>query len=273
MKKVLLLSILILATLIHAKMYNGIAIVVNGEPITIAEVNAVQKQLRVSKKEAEDLLIKNRMERAATKGIAVSEDEIDKRISLIAQQNNISVKKMQAILKKQGQSWNKFRDQMKIAIQKQKFFRTKIAPTIPEPSEDELKIYYRNHAKLFSTPSSIEVIEYSASTPAKIQSLLHNPANTHGVKHHKKTFKGNDLTPQLLAMISQTPMGHFTPAFNTGNAYVTYKILNKGKGRARPFEEVKRNVAIAWKREHQADAVKDYFKKMRSNAMIQYIRR
>ena len=265
--------VVLATTWVQAKMYNGIAIVVNGEPITTAEVGAVQKQLHVSKKKAEEMLINNRIERAATKGISVSEDEIDQRISLIAKQNNISVKKMQKILKKQGQSWNKFRDQMKVAIQKQKFFRTKIAPTIPQPSEDELKIYYRNHPKLFSTPSSINVIEYSASTPARIQSLLKNPAHTRGVKHRKKTLKGSELTPQLLATISQTPNGQFTPAFNTGNAYVTYKILSKGKSRAKPFEEVKRNVAIAWKKEHQAEAIKDYFKKMRSDAAIQYVRK
>ena len=273
MKKILLLSLLLLGTFSQAKVINAIAIVVDGEPITTVEISAVQKQLHVSKKEAQDMLIENRMQKAAMKGISVSDDEIDKRISLIAQQNNISVKKMQKIIKKQGQSWNKFRDQIKTAIQKQKFFKEKIAPTIAEPSKDELRIYYRNHPDLFSMPSSINVIEYSASSPGKIQAFLQNPGNTQGIKHRKVTFKGSDVTPQLLAMISRTPTGKLTPAFNNGNAYVVYKVLSKGKGKLKPFSEVERNVIIAWKKEQQDDAIKGYFKKMRSNATIEYIRR
>ncbi len=273
MKKLFILTFFVLATLVQAKVYNAIAIVVNGEPITTVEISAVQKQLRVSKKEAQEMLIENRLQKAAMKDIKVSEDEIDKRIELIAKQNSITVKKMQGILKKQGQSWNKFRDQMKTGIQKQKFFRTKIAKNIPVPSDDELKIFYRNHPELFSMPSSITVMEYSASSAGKIQALLANPAKRKGVKRKKKTFKGADITPQLLAMISETPIGSFTPAFNNGNAFVTYKVLSKGKGKLKPFEDVKNNVIMAWKKEQQGDAVKDYFEKIKSNASIEYIRR
>jgi len=272
MRKLLLLSFLFFATLSQARVLNAIAIVVDGEPITTEEIKAVQKQLHVSKKEAEDMLIGNRLQKAAMKGISVSEDEIDQRIKLIAQQNNISVKKMQGIIKKQGQSWNRFRDQIKIAIQKQKFFRSKIAPTIAAPSEDELKIFYRNHPELFSMPSSITVIEYSAASPAKIQTMLQNPAYNKGIKHKKVTFKGSDLTPQLLTMISQTPNGKFTPAFNNGSAYVTYKILGKGKGRLKPYDDVRRGVIMAWKKEQQSGAVKRYFKRMRSGATIEILR-
>ena len=270
MKKLLLLSLLIFATLIEARIYNGVAIVVNGEPITVAEISAVQKQLGVSKKDAEDMLIQNRLQKAAMKSITVSEDEIDKRVELIAKQNNLTVKKMQAALKQQGQSWNKFRDQIKVSIQKQKFFRTKIAKTIQNPSDDELKIFYRNHRELFQTPSSVRVTEYSASTASKIQALLQNPSNTSGVKKRNITFKGANVTPQLLTMISQTEVGQFTPAFNNGSAY---KVLSKGKGTTKPFKDVKNSVIMAWKKEQQTEAVDAYFKKMRSGANIEVIRK
>ena len=272
MKKLLILTLFMLTTLAQAKMINAIAIVVDGEPITTVEISAVQKQLRVSKKEAQHMLIENRLQKAAMKDITVSEDEIDKRIEKIAKQNNMTVKKMQGVLKQQKQSWNTFRDQIKTGIQKQKFFRTKIAKNIPEPSDDELKIFYRNHPELFSMPSSITVTEYSASSADKIQALLQNPANRKGVKRKKVTFKGADVTPQLLAMISQTPIGSFTPAFNNGNAYVTYKVLSKGGEKLKPFEDVRNNVTMAWKKEQQGDAVKDYFEKMKTNATIEYIR-
>jgi len=272
MKKILFMILVLLATLSQAKVLNAVAIVVNGEPITTEEIKAVQKQLHVSKKEAQNMLIENRLQKGAMRGIKVSEDEIDQRIKMIAQQNGISVKKMQGILKKQHQSWNRFRDQIKTSIQKQKFFKSKIAPTIAEPSEDELKIFYRNNPELFSMPSSITAIEYSASSPNKIQTLLQNPSYNKGIKHKKVTFRGSDITPQLLAMISRTPIGKFTPAFNNGNAYVTYKIVGKGKGKLKPYEEVKQGVSIAWKKEQQAEAVKRYFKRMRTGATVEILR-
>ncbi|MEA3492568.1 MAG: peptidyl-prolyl cis-trans isomerase [Campylobacterota bacterium] len=272
MKNLLLLSVILLATLTHAKIYNAVAIVVDGEPITTQEISAVQSQLGVSKKEAQDMLIDNRLQKHAMKNISVSEDEIDKRVALIAKQNNLSLKKMQRAIKEQGQSWNKFRDQTKTSIQKQKFFRTKIAQTISEPSEDELKIFYRNNRKLFSMPSNISVIEFSAPTADKIQAVLDNDANQNGVKQRRVKITGKDITPQLLAMISQSEIGEFTPAFNNGSAYVTYKIIGKGKKRMKPYEDVKKSVAMAWKRKEQESAVKDYFKKMKSSATIEIIR-
>jgi len=272
MKKILFIFLMLVATLLQAKVYNAIAIVVDGEPITTTEISAVQKQLRVSKKEAQNMLIENRLQKAAMKGITVSEDDIDKRIEQVAKLNNMTVKKMQGIVKQQKQSWSSFRDQMKTSIQKQKFFRTKIARNIPEPGDDELKIFYRNHPKLFSMPSSITVVEYSAGSADKIQALLQNPAYGKGIKRKKVTFRGSDITPQLLAMISKTPIGSFTPAFNNGNAYVTYKVLSIGKGKLKPFKDVRNNVIMAWKKEQQGEAIEDYFKKMKTNATIEYIR-
>ena len=75
MKKILLLSFfLLLITFSEARVLNAIAIVVDGEPITTEEIKAVQKQLHVSKKEAQDMLIENRLQKGAMRGIKVSEE-------------------------------------------------------------------------------------------------------------------------------------------------------------------------------------------------------
>lgn len=273
MKKIFLLTFVLLAMSLEAKVYNGIAMVVNGEPITMAEISAVQKQLGVSKQEATDMLVENRLQKSAMKDITVSEDEIDDRIKIVAKQNNLTLKKMQEVIKKQGQSWNEFRDQIKLSLQKQKFFRTKIVQTIQNPSDAELKMFYKSHAELFSMPASIKVVEYSASQAEKIHKLLDNPSAMQGVKKRNMTLQGSDITPQLLAMISQTGIGEFTPAFNNGSAYITYQIISKGKSKLKPFADVKNRVTLAWKRDQQADAIKRYFKKMKRDAVIETIRR
>lgn len=272
MKKLLLLSLILVATYAQAQILNAVAIVVDGEPITVAEIDAVQKQLHVPKKEAQNMLIENRLQKAAMKNISVSEDEIDQRISQIAKQNNITVQKMQSIIKEQKQSWNTFRDQIKTSIQKQKFFRTEIAKTIAEPSDDELRLFYHNHPAQFSMPSSITVMEYSAAAAGTIQSFLQTKEITDGIKQKEVTFKGTEVTPQLLAMISQTQIGAFTPAFNNGNAFVTYEVLNKGEGQLKPFDDVKNSVMMAWKQEQQTEAIKTYFEKKKRDTSIEFLR-
>ncbi len=272
MKKLFITLLLLWGVFSEAKILNGVAIVVNGEPITIAEIDAVQSQLHVSKKEAQNMLIENRLQKAAMKNITVSEEDIDERISLVAKQNSMSVQKMQEVIKGQNQSWNAFRDQMKVAIQKQKFFRSEIAKTISQPSEDELKFFYDNHPEQFSTPSSITVMEYSAASAEKIQTFLQNTNETSGIRQTKRTFQGTELTPQLLAMISQTQIGALTPAFNNGSAFVSYMILEKGANQAKPFDQVKEAVIMAWKKEQQTEAIKKYFEKLKKNASIEIIR-
>jgi hypothetical protein len=272
MKKLLLSALFICVTVMEARMTNGIAMVVEGEPITIAEIKAVQTQLGVSKSEAKDMLILNRLQKAAMKDIVISEDEIDTRVTLIAKQNNLSLKAMQEEIKKQGLTWRKFREQIQTSLQKQKFFRSKIARTIPEPSDDELKIFYKNNITKFKMPSSITAIEYSASSSKAIQAFLKNPSQRNGIKSRTVVYKGADLTPQLMSMFAGVRLGSFTPAVNNGSAYVSFKITDQGNAVSKPFADVKNSVMSAWKSEQQAEAIKGYFEKMKRSAAIEIIR-
>ena len=48
-------------------------------------------------------------------------------------------------------------------MKKEKFFQTNVVNSIPTPTEDELKLYYNKHKKEFFAPSSLNLVEYSAS--------------------------------------------------------------------------------------------------------------
>ena len=272
MKKLLLLTLSVFITLTHAKMTNGIAIVVEGEPITTAEIKAVQTQMRVSKTEAKNLLIENRLQKASMKDIVISEDEIDIRISKIAKQNSLNTKQIQAEIKKQGLTWNKFRDQIKTSLKKQKFFREKIAKTIPIPSKDELKIFYKKNSSQFKMPSSITATQYSASSKKILSSFLKNSSNNRGIKQSKVVYKGASLTPQLTNMFIGIRIGSFTPIFNNGSSFVSFRVDQRGKGVVKPFEQVQSAVNSAWKNQQQEKAIKAYFQKIKSSASIEIIR-
>ena len=273
MKKTLLFLITLLALIspIEAKMVDGVALVVEGEAVTTAEIRAIQTQLGVSKTEAIDLLIQDRLQKVTMKDINIPEENIDKKIAEIAAQNNLSIPKMQKILQAQGTSWVQYRQSIRDGLKKSKFYRDVIASATPDPTEDELKLFYENHKKEFTLPSRINMIEYTASTQKKMNTFLktHNKAYVSSKKVHKNT---KETDGALLSMLLSTPNGGYTKAINAGDRYVIYKVVSKEGKTNMPFEAAKNMVTQAWKQAQQTQALKDYFQKLRTRADVQILR-
>lgn len=271
MKKLVLLGFITLMTLSQAKMVDAIAIVVEGEPITTAEIRAVEQQMQISKKEATDLLIQDRLQKSAMTDVNIAEADIDSKIANIAAQNNLTIPKMQKILKEQGTPWNKYRSSVKEAMKKEKFYQEKVVRTIPSPSEDELKLFYRNHQEDFTVPSSVNLVEYSAPTEEIMKKFLQTK-NPKGVKSRSVTKSTKDLNSGLLGSILQTQDGSFTRPMNAGDRYISYKVVSKEGQANMSFESAQGAVAAKWKQQQQGKALKDYFEKIKTNADIQILR-
>lgn len=271
MGKLILLGFITLLTLSQAKMVDGIALIVEGEPVTTAEIRAVEKQLQVSKEEATSLLIQDRLQKSAMKDVIIAEADIDAKIAEIAAQNNLTVPKMQKILQEQGTTWTKYRSSIRDAMKKERFYRENVVNSIPAPSEDELKIFYSNHQKEFTIPSSVNLIEYSATSEDSMKKFLQTK-NTKGIKSRSVTKSTKDLNPALLGSILQTQDGSFTRPLNAGDRYISYKVLSKQGSVNMPFEAAQGAVAAKWKQQQQGKALKDYFEKLKTNADIQILR-
>ena len=271
MKKLVLLGFITLLTFSYAKMIDGIAVIVEGEPVTTAEIRAIQNQLQVSKKEATNLLIQDRLQKSAMRDISVDEKSVDAKIAGIATQNNLTIPKMQKIIQQQGTSWSKYRSSIRDAIRKEKFYQEKVVSKIPKPSDDELKLFYKNHKEEFILPKSISMIEYSSKTETSMKNFLQTK-NKKGIKSRSVTQATKDMNPALLRSILQTQDGSFTRPLNAGDKYISYQVLSK-KGQVNmPFETAKGAVAARWKQQQQSKALKDYFEKLKTNADIQILR-
>ena len=272
MKKSILLLVTLLCTFTSAKMMDAIAIIVEGEPITTAEIHAVQSQAHISKQKAVELLVQDRLQKAAMKDINIPESDIDKEVSRIAKQNGVSVEKMQEILKKQGTSWSKYRESIRNNLKKREFFKEKVATAIPMPTDDELKLFYDNHAQEFTIPETIKVTEYSATSEKKLKQFMQTQKKK-GIRSKNKSLKTKNLNPSLMGMLLQTPDGSFTTPLNAGDKYIVYKVRSKTGRVQMPFEAARGAVASRWRQEQQNKAVKDYFQKMKTEANIQIIRK
>jgi len=272
MKKLILLGCIALGTFAQCKVVDGIAMIVNGEAVTTSEIRALQKQTSLTKKQAVDLLIQDRLQKSAMKKITIPESDIDTRISQIAAQNNLTVPKMQKVLKQQGTSWSKYRRSIKESLKKQKFYREKVAATVVKPSEDELKLFYENHKKKFIIPRSLSMIEYSAGSEATLKQFLQTKKKGRNVKSRSVEKSTSKLNSALLGMLLQTQNGSFTRPFNAGDRFITYKIISRNGHRAMSFENAKGIVAGRWMQQQQGKALKDYFEKMKTNADIRIVR-
>ena len=256
----------------EAKVLNGIGIIVEDEPITTAEIRAVQQSMRISKQKAIDLLIQSSLQKSVSKDIHVSDDEIDGKIEQISAINKISIKKMQQILKKQGMKWYDYRQRVKTEIKKQKFYQSNIAPLIPIPGEDQLKLFYKKNKKLFKVPTSITMTEYSAASMSQLKSFASTKKMTQGIRSRTVTKRERDLTPQLFSMAISTPVGGFLQPMNAGNQFVMYKIKSKSGAKILDYEKARNGVIQAWKHKQRKQATEDYFKKLKTSANIVYVR-
>ena len=138
---------------------------------------------------------------------------------------------------------------------------------IPTPSEDELKLFYKNHKEEFILPKSIRMIEYSAKSEASMKKFLQTK-NKKGIKSHSVTKSTKDLNPALLRSILQTQDGSYTRPLNAGDRYISYKVLSKDGQTSMPFESSKGAVAAKWKQQQQSKALKDYFEKLKTNLSL-----
>jgi len=271
MNKILFFALLASLSFVEAKMVDGIALIVEGEPVTTAEIRAVRTQFGVSKTEAIDLLIQDRLQKAAMKDISIPEETIDKKVAEIAAQNSVTIPQMQKILQEQGTSWIKYRKSIRESLKKEKFYQDEVVASIPTPSQDELKLFYTNNKKSFTIPTSISMTEYSATSKEKMEKFLRTQKRSY-VKARKVTKSIKKLEPTLLTMLLQTPNGKFTRAINAGDRYIVYKVRSKQGKTTMPFEAAQGAVAAKWKQEQQGKALKDYFEKMKTRADVQILR-
>ena len=261
--KYLLIGLTLWVTLSHARVLDSIALVVEGLPVTTSEIAKVQRTLHVDKQAAIDLLIQDRLQQAAMKNIVVTPEQVDAEIAKIAASNHLSVAELQRALKQQGTPWARYRKHIETQLKQRRFFQQKIAPTLPRPSDETLQRFYKANKERFAFPARIRAVRYSA--PSK-EALSRHP--------HKKTvtLQTSELNPELVMRLLQTPKGKLSEPIDAGGKYVAYQVLSFSGKSYPPFETIKDRVAGYWLMQQRERAIKDYFKKRKTEAHIRYVR-
>ena len=274
MKK--LLSLLLFCMIgSEAQVIDAVAIDVEGQAITTLEIQAVQQNLKMSKEATIEMLIRDRLEKAAitNSGITVSDDEVQAKIANVAASKNMTIAQMKSILQKRGLTWDAYLKKIKIELQKERFFQTYILSTIDKPSDAELETYYNTHKEEFSSaPTQMSLVAYTSDSANLLKEAISNPMKPlSGVTKKNILASSDQMSPALLNLIEQTPANSFTKPVNTGKGFVAYFVKSKGSGQS-GFAAVKNAVLSSWIQSKRTQASKDFLNKLKSNAKIRVIR-
>ena len=267
MKKIVFLIFMCL--FLNAKIVDKVVASVNGEPITSYDVENVSSKMHISKNQALNYLIDQKLIDSEIKkrGIEVDEYEINQAMENIARRNHLSLFEFKNILEQKGEL-KKFKKQLKENLLKQKLFN-QIVNSRLQITPDDLKNYYNNHKNEFAIFKTIQVTKYSANNPQVLRNLFNNPYyNSPDIKTKTEVFEYNKMPLNLIFLFKNTKVGHFTPIINEGMSYVTYYIANKEGKVYLPFNKVKNIIYQQIVSQKRDRILKEYFDRIKNRADI-----
>jgi len=276
MKKLFLFGIL-LSGLLHAGLVNGIALIVNNEPITLYDIDVTAQKMKVSKREATEALINEKIESSEIKRLGIDVDvyEIEERMESVAASNNLTLQEFKDILASKFISLEEYKENLKKKLIQEKMARKIFSEESTTVDAEDARIYYENNKEEFSVPTRVKITKYVAKDQRELAAFLRNPMMVgHSVAVESEEIKTEDLNPKLLSLVLETPEGSFTPVLPIGNnLYVSFRIDKKMNKKLKTFEEAQNAIIAKLRQENESKAIERYFKKQRAGAKIVEVRR
>lgn len=275
MRKILL--ILLFASFLEAKVYDGVAVVVKNEAITMEDIKEEMKTSNVDVQKATDILIRQKLEAAEIKErkIVVSSSEVYDDIKKMASRNNMSISDFyDAVREANGLSSTQLKEKIKQKLQSQKLYSAIAYASIDEPSEEEISEYYQLHKENYAHPASFTVVIYDAASKELLQEKVDNPMfYSPEIATNEQVLPYDRISPELASLLSRTEVHTFTPIVPNGKGgFMSFYIKSVESAKEGGLESVKNqiiNSIMAGKREV---VLNDYFARLRDNADINIIR-
>ncbi len=253
----------------------GISVVINNEPITLYEIHKYSEQFNIPKKEAFNLLVRQKLEKSQIKKLGISADifEVDKFINNLASKNGLNRYQFINMLKEQDIDIDKYKEEIKAQIKRDKLMRSIYRDKIKEIEEEELKAFYEENLDEFKTANNFIVSIYSSQNPENLKAIQNNPMLSFpDVKVENKTIEAGSLNPKLKGLLNSTKQGSFTQILTIQNTPTMFFMKEKKGSTHIPFEDVKNNIYRVLSKKKKDEAVKDYFEKLKASAIIHVLR-
>ncbi len=275
MYKILLL--LLMTSLLSAKIYDGVAIVVEDKAITLLDMQKAMTQTHLDAKKVSELLIRKKLEALEIKKrkITVTSDEVYADIKRLAERNHLSVGEFyDAVRNSNGLSSSALQKKIKEKLLHEKLFQAIAMSSLSEPSDDEIAEYFKFHKKELEHPSSFDVTIYTTKSREELETKVHNPMfYSPSVTSHEQVLEYNHISPELASLLSKTKVDTFTPVLPNGQGgFMSFYINSVKMAKDMDLETIKPQIINAIMSKKREEVLTEYFARLRDNADIRIIR-
>ncbi|MFP6352302.1 SurA protein [Helicobacter pylori] len=257
------------------KVVGGISLLVNGSPITLYQIQEEQKKSKVSKAQARDRLIAERIKNQEIERlkIHVNDDKLDQEMAMMAQQQGMDLDHFKQMLMAEGH-YKLYRDQLKEHLEMQELLRNILLTNVDTSSETKMREYYNKHKEQFSIPTEIETVRYTSTNQEDLERAMADPnLEIPGVSKANEKIEMKTLNPQIAQVFISHEQGSFTPVMNGGGGqFITFYIKEKKGKNEVSFSQAKQFIAQKLVEESKDKILEEHFEKLRVKSRIVMIR-
>ncbi|KNE03622.1 SurA protein [Helicobacter pylori] len=257
------------------KVVGGISLLVNGSPITLYQIQEEQKKSKVSKAQARDRLIAERIKNQEIERlkIHVDDDKLDQEMAMMAQQQGMDLDYFKQMLMAEGH-YKLYRDQLKEHLEMQELLRNILLTNVDTSSETKMREYYNKHKEQFSIPTEIETVRYTSTSQEDLERAMADPnLEIPGVSKANEKIEMKTLNPQIAQVFISHEQGSFTPVMNGGGGqFITFYIKEKKGKNEVSFSQAKQFIAQKLVEESKDKILEEHFEKLRVKSRIVMIR-
>ncbi len=257
------------------KVVGGISLLVNGSPITLYQIQEEQEKSKVSKAQARDRLIAERIKNQEIERlkIHVDDDKLDQEMAMMAQQQGMDLDHFKQMLMAEGH-YKLYRDQLKEHLEMQELLRNILLTNVDTSSETKMREYYNKHKEQFSIPTEVETVRYTSTNQEDLERAMSNPnLEVPGVSKANEKIEMKTLNPQIAQVFISHEQGSFTPVMNGGGGqFITFYIKEKKGKNEVSFSQAKQFIAQKLVEESKDKILEEHFEKLRVKSRIVMIR-
>ena len=271
----LFLSLVVSSGISFAGMINGIAIIVNDEPITLHDIDKTMSVNKVGKNEAVSYLIDKILYDQLVQENNISADifEINDYIEKLANSNGMDVYTFKSVVKQKYPDYAVFENEAKNAVIRQKLVQKIVKGQLAIATQEDMELYYEKNKNQFLTANTFQVIQYSSKNKTSLINALKNPMIIpDDVQRDSTTLETQKLPAQMQFLLNETKESSFTPIFTANKQFVALYVQKKLGSTSLGFESVKAKIFNDIMSAREKKYLKDHFEKQKLTADIKIVR-
>jgi hypothetical protein len=271
----LFLTLLVSSGISFAGMVNGVALIVNDEPITIYDIDNTMSVNKIGKNQAVGLLIDKALYEQSIKENNISADifEINDYIEKLANANGMDIYTFKSVVKQKYGDYTAFEDEAKDAVIRQKLIQKIVKGQLAIATDEDMQLYYEKNKEQFSTSKFYEVTQYTSKNKSSLNSAIKNPmVLPSDVEREPVRLASDKLQPQMQYLLNETKTNSFTPIFTANKQFISLFVTRKEGTTSLNFESVKAKIFNDMMSLREKKYLKDYFEKEKLTADIKIVR-